>query len=45
METTKISNFQKRNENSIRLLASIKAKKRNGKRTFRNFIKIGRTHA
>lgn len=31
METTKISNFQKRNENSIRLLAFIKAKKGMGK--------------
>jgi len=31
METTKISKFQQRNENSIRLLAFIKAKKGMGK--------------
>ena len=40
METTKISNFQQRNENSIRLLALIKAKKGRGKELLEILLKL-----
>ena len=40
MEITKISNFQKRNENSIRLLALIKAKKGRGKELLEILLKL-----
>ena len=40
METTKISKFQQRNENSIRLLAFIKAKKGRGKELLEVLLKL-----